>query len=65
MQANFEAGNIQPEEYLEQLVQALKRDKKLMEFYEGKRDAERLAFLKEKINIMENEAKELKEGLQG
>jgi len=64
MQVQFEGGAIEPEDYLERLVQGLKRDKKLKEFYESKKDFERLAFINEKINIVENEARELKEGLE-
>jgi len=63
LEARFGEGEIDPYEYLAQIKGAVVKDTKAKGLYERKQDIARLAFIKEKIAILEKEIKELEEGL--
>jgi len=63
LEAKFGEGEVDPNEYLNQLKNSVAKDKRAKEFYEQRQDLARLAFIKEKLPIVEKEIQELEEAL--
>ena len=63
MEAKFGDGDIDPNQYVGILKAAIDRDKKLIEFYKGKGDNDRLLFIAERMKLTMGECKELEDAL--
>ncbi len=63
LEAKIQGGEIDIEEYLGTLRNAIARDKKLIPFYQGKGDKDREAFAAEKLKLEEGELQEIEQGM--